>query len=72
MGVSGQLHALAVLLTVPIGYEAVWAPEPVWTQWRANVHCPCQESNPDRPLRSIVTILTVGVKEGSNQLEADL
>jgi hypothetical protein len=27
MGVSGQCHAPA-----PIGYEAGWAPEPVWTQ----------------------------------------
>jgi hypothetical protein len=38
MGVSGQRHAPAVLLPpgkralVPIGQEAGWAPEPVWTQ----------------------------------------
>jgi hypothetical protein len=38
MGVSGQRHAPATLYPrgknprVPIGYEAGWAPEPVWTQ----------------------------------------
>jgi hypothetical protein len=38
MGVSGQHHAPAALYpprkgpTVPIGNEAGWAPEPVWTQ----------------------------------------
>jgi hypothetical protein len=38
MGVSGQRHAPAALLppgkgpSVPIGQEAGWAPEPVWTQ----------------------------------------
>jgi len=37
MGVSGQRHAPAALLPsgkglpVPIGQEAGWAPEPVWT-----------------------------------------
>jgi hypothetical protein len=38
MEVSGQLHAPATLLLgkeplVPVGYEAGWAPEPVWTRW---------------------------------------
>jgi hypothetical protein len=38
MGVSGQRHAPAALFPpgkgppVPIGQEAGWAPEPVWTQ----------------------------------------
>jgi hypothetical protein len=38
MGVSGHHHATAALLPpgkgspVPIGQEAGWAPEPVWTQ----------------------------------------
>jgi hypothetical protein len=38
MGVSGQRHAPAALLPpgkgppVPIGQEAEWAPQPVWTQ----------------------------------------
>jgi hypothetical protein len=38
MGVSGQHHAPATFLSpvkeppVPIGQEAGWAPEPVWTQ----------------------------------------
>jgi hypothetical protein len=35
--VSGQRHVSAALyprerIPVPIGQEAVWAPEPVWTQ----------------------------------------
>jgi hypothetical protein len=34
MEVSGQLHAPAALSLVPIGYEAGWAPEPIWTLWR--------------------------------------
>jgi hypothetical protein len=38
MEASGQLHAPAALppgkeLLVPIGWEAVWASEPVWTRW---------------------------------------
>jgi hypothetical protein len=38
MKVSGQLHAPAALplekvSLLPIGQEAEWAPEPVWTQW---------------------------------------
>jgi hypothetical protein len=38
MGVSGQRHAPAALLPrgkgppVPIGQEAGWAPDPIWTQ----------------------------------------
>jgi hypothetical protein len=36
--VSGQLHIPEVLLSgkgppLPIGEEAAWAPEPVWTLW---------------------------------------
>jgi hypothetical protein len=39
MEVNGQLQAIAALtpgigLPVPIGEEAGWAPEPVWTLWR--------------------------------------
>jgi hypothetical protein len=39
MEVSGQLHAPAALPPgkeplVPIGYEAGWAPEPVWMRLR--------------------------------------
>jgi hypothetical protein len=39
MEVSGQLHTLAALplgkeLIVPIGQEAMLAPEPVWMWWR--------------------------------------
>jgi hypothetical protein len=39
MKMSVHLHAPAALhpvkeLPVPIGYEARWTPEPVWTLWR--------------------------------------
>jgi len=39
MEVSGQLHTAATLPPgkeppVPIGYEAGWAPELIWTRWR--------------------------------------
>jgi hypothetical protein len=34
MEVSGQFHARAALPPVPIGQDAGWAPEPVWTLWR--------------------------------------
>jgi len=39
MDVSGQFHDPAALPSkkqslVPLGYEAGWAPEPVWTRWR--------------------------------------
>jgi hypothetical protein len=39
MKMSGHLHALAALSLgkeppVPIGQEAEWAPEPVWTLWK--------------------------------------
>jgi hypothetical protein len=38
MEVSGQPHASAVLpprkeVPVPIGYDTIWAPEPVWMLW---------------------------------------
>jgi hypothetical protein len=36
---------------VPIGQEAGWAPEPVWTQRiEQKISCPCRGSNPDRPV----------------------
>jgi hypothetical protein len=39
MGMNGTIHAPAALLQekellVPIGWEAEWAPKPVWTRWR--------------------------------------
>jgi hypothetical protein len=57
MGVSGQRHAPAALLPpgkgpqVPIGQEAGWAPEPVWTQ-RLQVKSSARAggSNPDRQI----------------------
>jgi hypothetical protein len=36
-------------LPLPIGEEAVWDPEPVWTLWRREDSCPCRDSNPGRP-----------------------
>jgi hypothetical protein len=56
MGVSGQRHAPAALYprgkdpAVPIVQEAGWAPEPVWTEDRGKILCPCWGSNPDRPV----------------------
>jgi hypothetical protein len=36
---------------VPIGEEAGWDPEPVWTQRiEEKSFCPCRGSNPDRPV----------------------
>jgi hypothetical protein len=35
---------------VRIVQEAVWAPEPVWTQARVNIRCLCRGSNPYRPV----------------------
>jgi hypothetical protein len=37
---------------VPIGQEAAWAPEPVWTQRLEKIFFLCQGSNPGRPVRS--------------------
>jgi hypothetical protein len=31
--------------SVPIGQEAGWAPEPVWTMWRRENFCPHRDSN---------------------------
>jgi hypothetical protein len=50
--VSGQLHAQATLSPekqppVPMGYEAGWAPEPVWTTWRREKSCPYRYSKSD-------------------------
>jgi hypothetical protein len=49
---GGQLHVAAALPpdekpAVLIGYEARWAPEPVWTTWRSKNSCPHQDSNSD-------------------------
>jgi len=61
--VSGQLHAPAALPqreepTIRIRYEGEWAPDPVWTLYRKKSNpCPSRETKPDRPARSLVTIL---------------
>jgi hypothetical protein len=50
--VSGQLHAPDALplgkeLPLPIGSQAGWAPEPVWTTWRRESSWPYRDSNTD-------------------------
>jgi hypothetical protein len=45
MEVSGQFHDPAALPQgkeppIPVGYEAGWAPEPVWTLWNTEKSCP--------------------------------
>jgi hypothetical protein len=39
---------------VPVGWGAVWGPEPVWTR---SHHCPCRELSPGRPARDPVGVL---------------
>jgi hypothetical protein len=57
MEVSGQLHSLAALLPgketlVPIGWEAGWASEPVWTRWwREKFPASARTRTPDHPGR---------------------
>jgi hypothetical protein len=66
MEVSGELHTPAALpptkeCQVPIVQEAWWAPEVVWTLWRKEKSCPCQESNPSRgPVGTIPGRATLG------------
>jgi hypothetical protein len=46
---------------VPIGQEAGWASEPVWTRWRIRkklLSSLYRGSNPDHPAHSLATILT--------------
>jgi hypothetical protein len=56
--VNGQLHASTTLPLgkeppVPIGWEAGWTPEPVWTTWRKFMTLPGLELRPfSRPARS--------------------
>jgi hypothetical protein len=56
--VSGELHAQAALNPVPIGYEAGWAPNRSGHSSEERSPCPCQESNPGRPVRIIATMMT--------------
>jgi len=55
---NGELHALVILLQertpVPIEFEAVWAPELVWTVWRRRYSFVPAGTQP----RSVVTIPT--------------
>jgi hypothetical protein len=68
MELSGQLHASAALLQakefpLPIGQEAGWAPEPVWTMWRKEKSCPYRDSKSDtsavQPVASRYTDCTI-------------
>jgi hypothetical protein len=58
MEVSGQLHTLVALTPgkeplVPIGQEAVWVPEPVWTLWwREKFPTPAGTRTLDHPASS--------------------
>jgi hypothetical protein len=61
MGVSGQRHASTALYPqgkgppVPIGWEAGWASEPVWTQGlEEKSSAPCRGSNFDHPIVQLV------------------
>jgi hypothetical protein len=60
MEVSGQLHATAALFPVLICVTRLgWSPRPYeHSDDEKNNPCPCWESNPSRPARSAVTILT--------------
>jgi hypothetical protein len=56
---SSQLHAPASLYPIPTGQEGVWAPEPVSMRWRREEFpAPAVDSNPDRPVRSLVRKLS--------------
>jgi hypothetical protein len=47
---------------VPIGQEAGWAPEPVWTQEiRGKILCVCRRSNLDRPDVNNKSVLRISV-----------
>jgi hypothetical protein len=58
MEMNGHLHAPGPLLPgkeppIPIGYEAEWALEPVWTRWsREKFRDPAKDLKPDDPARS--------------------
>jgi hypothetical protein len=57
-----QLHALAALSPgkeppAPIGYEAGWAPEPVWTLWREEKSCTIE--NRTRVIKPVVRRYTL-------------
>jgi hypothetical protein len=46
MEVNGQVPPATT------GWEAWWAPEPIWALCGREKSCPCRGSNPDRPARS--------------------
>jgi len=64
MEVNNQLHSTAALPSekepsVPVGYEAEWDPEPVWTRWRREKFpIPTENWNTDRLARNLVVIPT--------------
>jgi hypothetical protein len=54
LDVSGQLHGPTALptgkqLPVPTGYEAGWAPKPVWRLWKKEKYRPGIEPWPSNP-----------------------
>jgi hypothetical protein len=60
MRVSGQASRSGRAISpgkeppVPIGQEAGWAPEPIWTQrLEKKILCLCRGSNLDRPLTEL-------------------
>jgi hypothetical protein len=62
MEVSGQIHAPAAILqekesSVPIGQKAGWD-SGMDAVAKRRILCPFRESNPGRPVQSLVTILT--------------
>jgi hypothetical protein len=74
---SGQLHAPIALPPgkvppVPIGLEAGWAPELIWTTWRSENFCPHQDSNSDpsvvQPVASRYTDCSISAPQRERKL----
>jgi hypothetical protein len=70
LGGYGQLHAPSALSPgkeppVTTGQGAGWAPQPIWKKGKSFARAGCR--NPDRPARSMVTILATSLLD--NMLE---
>jgi len=49
----GRITPMEIASGIPIGYEAGWTPEPVWSQlWTENFPAPAGTQIPDHPARS--------------------